>query len=281
MRTSIVSWNVNGLRQRHKLNQFLPVFRHNPDIVCVQETKVARDKIPPDLKNLHGYHCYYDEKSRDDLIEVILFSRQEPERVIYGFDTIPFEGEGRVILAEYEAFTLLNIYFPLGSGPADSMDHKLTFYDAFLACVSRLHEQEQKVIICGDFSVAHTDNDLARPTRKTTRRVGITEQEREKLDRLIASGFSDTFRLFNQETGHYSWWPNGFYQNERGQGWRLDYIFVNSYIRPMVTGAEILACYEGSDHCPVIMEMEVPEEFPRGQYETSMNNGQDGLALHV
>jgi len=281
MRTSIVSWNVNGLRQRHKLNQFLPVFRHNPDIVCVQETKVAIDKIPPDLKNLHGYHCYYDGELPDNLLDVILFSRQEPERVFFGFDSLPVDGEGRIIIAEYEAFTLLNIYFPLGSGPTESMEHKLTFYDAFLAYVSQLHEKGRNVIVCGDFSVAHTDSDIAKPARKTTRRVGITEEEREKLNRLIASGFSDTFRLFNKETGHYSWWPNGFYRNERSQGWRLDYIFVNSFVRPMVTGAEILACYEGSDHCPVIMEMEVPEESPQHQVETSMKNGEEGLALHV
>ena len=278
MRTSIVSWNVNGLRQRHQMHQFLPLFRHNPEIVCVQETKTPGEKIPADLKNLHGYHCFYEKAHPDNLTEVILFSRQEPDRVTFGFANIPFESEGRIIIAEYPAFTLMNIYFPLGSGPADTMEHKLAFYDAFLACAASLNEQQKKVIVCGDFSIAHKDSDVSKPIRKTARRVGITGQEREKLDRLIHAGFSDTFRLFNQETGHYSWWPNGFYQNERSQGWRLDYIFVNSFVRPFVTGAEILTCYEGSDHCPVMMEMELPERLPQENYQSAMKNDQEGAA---
>jgi len=281
MRTSIVSWNVNGLRQRHQMHQFLPVFRHNPEIVCVQESKTPADKIPADLKKLHGYHCYYEEEHPEDLTEVILFSRQEPDRVTFGFEKIPFESEGRIIIAEYSAFTLMNIYFPLGSGPADTLEHKLAFYNAFLASVASLNEKQQKVIVCGDFSIAHTDRDVSNPTRKTTRRIGITEREREKLDLLVNAGFSDTFRLFNQETGHYSWWPNGFYHTERSQGWRLDYIFVNTFVRPFVTGAEILACYEGSDHCPVVMEMELPEELPQENYQSAMKNRQEGASPQV
>jgi exodeoxyribonuclease-3 len=91
----------------------------------------------------------------------------------------------------------------------------------------------------------------------------MTLHEREKMDRLINAGFSDTFRLFNEAKGHYSWWPNGFSLEERRLGWRLDYFFVNSFMKPFVTNTEILACYEGSDHCPVIMEMEMPEKLPQ------------------
>jgi len=281
MTTSIISWNVNGLRQRHQLGQVLPVFRHNPDIVCIQEIRAAREKIPAALKNLHGYHCYYLEGSQEDPVEVMLFSRQEPKRVTFGFDGFPSVGRERVIIAEYPSFTLLNIYFPLGSGPEESMQNKLSFYDAFLAYVTRLQKEEQNVVICGDFSIAHTDIDVARPARKSTQQVGITEHERGKLDQLIAAGFSDTFRLFNQSGGHYTWWPNGFYHHERGQGWRLDYIFVNTFLRPYVTTAEILACYEGSDHCPVRMEMEMPAEFPQQGYETPAGSLPERLALHV
>jgi exodeoxyribonuclease-3 len=116
------------------------------------------------------------------------------------------------------------------------------------------------VIVCGDFSIAHTDNDISKPVKKETQRPGITVYEREKMDRLINAGFSDTFRLFNEPKGHYSWWPNGFSLEERRLSLRLDYFFVNTFMRPFVTGTEILACYEGSDHCPVIMEMEMPEK---------------------
>jgi exodeoxyribonuclease III len=259
----MVSWNVNGLRQRHQMSQFLPVFRHNPDIVCIQETKTEGDRIPQELKKLHGYHCFHDMDQAENLIEVMLFSRKEPEKVSFGFGNSPFDREGRILIAEYDSFTLMNMYFPLGIGPADTMDHKLAFFDAFLGYVTRLNETGWKVIVCGDFSIAHTDSDIAKPVKKMIRRVGITPPERERLDRLVGSGFFDTFRLFNGDGGHYSWWPNGFYHGERGQGRRLDYFFVNSVLRPFVTGAEILTSYEGSDHCPVMMEMEIPENAHR------------------
>lgn len=268
MKRIIISWNVNGLRQRHQMNQFLPVFRHNPDIVCVQETKTASDRIPRDLKKIHGYNCYFDESHPENLTEVILFSRQEPDRVSFGFGNTPFDDEGRILIAEYETFTLMNMYFPLGIGPADTLEHKLAFYDAFLEYISRRNNEQRNVIVCGDFSIAHTDSDVSKPVKKERQRTGITMQERDKLDRLIDAGFSDTFRLFNKENGHYSWWPNGFSLKERRLGWRLDYVFVNTSVRPYVTGTEILACYEGSDHCPVMMAMEMPEKFPQEKHKS-------------
>lgn len=263
MKCTIISWNVNGLRPLHQMNQFLPVFRQNPDIVCVQETKTATDRIPNDLKKIHRYTCYFDSEQKENLTEVMLFSKQEPERVTFGFGNMPFDDEGRVLIAEYETFTLMNIYFPLGIGPADTLEHKLAFYDAFLAFISRCNNEQRNIIVCGDFSIAHTDSDVSKPVKSTTRRAGITLQERDRIDRLINTGFSDTFRLFNQSDGHYSWWPYGFTREERRFGWRLDYFFVNTVVRPYVTGTEILTCIEGSDHCPVRMIMNLPERFLR------------------
>jgi exodeoxyribonuclease-3 len=279
MKCTIISWNVNGLRQLHRMDQFLPVFRHNPDIVCVQETKTASDRIPRDLKKIHGYHCYFDEDHPDNLTEVILYSRQEPDRVSFGFGNTPFDDEGRILIAEYETFTLMNMYFPLGIGPADTLDHKLAFYDAFLSYVSRRNNEQQNVIICGDFSIAHTDSDIAKPVKKNTQRTGITIPERERLDRLIDTGFSDTFRLFNDEKGHYSWWPNGFSLEERRLGWRLDYFFVNAFVRPYITSTEILACYEGSDHCPVMMAMEIPGKLSRETSRAAEHVSETGAGI--
>jgi exodeoxyribonuclease-3 len=259
-RYRIISWNVNGLRQRHQMNQFLPVFRHNPDIVCVQETKITADRIPKDLKKVRGYSCYYDRENPDGFTQVVLYSKQEPESVTFGFGNTPFDREGRILIAEFETFTLMNLYFPLGIRPADTPEHKLAFYDAFLAYVSACKTARKNLIICGDFSIAHTDIDVARKEKKSTQRAGITAVERQKLDQLIDAGFSDTFRLFNRSDGHYSWWPNGFTREERRSGWRLDYFFVNAGIRPLVTSTEILACHEGSDHCPVMMTMNLPDQ---------------------
>ena len=111
--------------------------------------------------------------------------------------------------------------------PTDNLLHKLAFYDAFLAYVKKLNEEKRCIIVCGDFSIAHTDKDVFNPKKKPSKQVRATLPEREKIDQFIASGFVDTFRLFNQEPGHYSWWPNGFRLNERINGWRLDYFFAN------------------------------------------------------
>jgi exodeoxyribonuclease III len=263
MITTIISWNVNGLRQRHKLNQFTQIFRHNPEIVCIQETKTAHENVPGDLKKIAGYSTWFAPVKKGDFAEVALFSRREPLSVSYGFGNTPFDKEGRIIVADYGVFVLLNIYFPLGVEPTDNLLHKLAFYDAFLAYVKKLNDEKRYVIVCGDFSIAHTDKDVFNPKKKPSKQVGTTPKEREKIDQLIASGFVDTFRLFDPGPGHYSWWPNGFSLNERNNGWRLDYFFANELVKPQVKTSEILSGIEGSDHCPVQLEIEVPESIPK------------------
>ena len=255
MTMTIISWNVNGLRQRHRMNQFMQIFRHNPEIVCIQETKIASEQVPADLKKIYGYHTYFSGVKEGEFAEVAIYSRQEPRSVHYGFGGTPFDEEGRIIRADFGAFVLLNIYFPLGIEPADNLEHKLAFYDAFLTYARKLSEEKRLVIICGDFSIAHTDSDVFR-ARKKSKQVGVIPLEREKIDKLIASGFVDTFRMFNQEPGHFSWWPNGFTAPDRNHGWRLDYFFVNEPARPLVRNSEILSSIEGSDHCPVRLEID-------------------------
>ena len=253
--TTIISWNVNGLRQRHTQNEVLPLFRHNPDIVCIQETKTPEEKIPDDLKRLFGYYIYCAPVPQGNFTEVILFSRIKPVSVRYGFGTPPFDDEGRIIIADFGAFVLLNIYFPVGSGPVDTLEHKLAFYDAFLACTGRLNDNKCQVIVCGDFSVAHTDNDVESVKKHAARQVGTTVAEREKIDSLIRMGYTDVLRMFTQEKGAYTWWPNGFRIPQRHLGRRLDYFFVNERVRPSILGSEILSGVEGSDHCPVTMDV--------------------------
>jgi len=241
------------------MNQFTQIFQHNPQIVCIQETKTAEEKVRAELKSIYGYNTYFTSVKSGDIAEVALFSRQKPMSVSYGFGDTPFDKEGRIIVADFGDFILLNIYFPLGVEPADNITHKLAFYDAFLAYAKKLCDEKHPIIVCGDFSIAHTDIDIFNPKKKPSRQVGITLKERAKIDQLIALGFSDTFRLFNKEPGHYSWWPNGFRLTDRTRGWRLDYFFVNELAKPLVKNAEILSCIEGSDHCPVLLEIDLPE----------------------
>ena len=263
MRTTIISWNVNGLRQRHRMNQFLQVFRHNPEIICIQETKSSEMNIPADLKEIYGYHSWFAPVKNGDFAEVALYSRWPPSSVKFGFGGTAFDDEGRVIVADFDQFVLLNVYFPLGVAPADTMDHKLAFYDAFLSYIMTMNKNGRRLIICGDFSIAHTDKDVFNPKKKPSRQVGVTSREREKIDQLIGLGFSDAFRLFNNQPGHYSWWPNGFTLADRRNGWRLDYFFVNEPARYLVKNSDILTHIEGSDHSPVSLEIETPDDILR------------------
>jgi exodeoxyribonuclease III len=256
MTRTIISWNVNGLRQRHQVNEFMPVFRHNPDIVCIQEAKTLREKIPDDVKKLHGYFIFCAPVPKGSFTETLLFTRERPLSVRYGFTKIPFDTEGRVIVAEYPAFVLLTIYFPLGVMLVDTLAHKLAFYDAFLQYIGQLREQGRPVIVCGDFSIAHTDDDVESVKKHASRQVGTTPAERERMDALLKAGYTDVLRMFRQGKGQYTWWPNGFRQHERHLGRRLDYFFVNGPAKDGVVSTEILSGIEGSDHCPILLELD-------------------------
>ena len=151
--TTIICWNVNGLRQRYEKNEFLALFRHNPDIVCIQETKTTKEKIPSELKTLPGYRLFCPMITSGNFSETLLFTRNNPVSVRYGFDTSLPDLEGRIIIADYRTFVLMNIYFPLGVGPVDNLENKLAFYDSFLSCAGQLSTTGRAVIICGDFSI--------------------------------------------------------------------------------------------------------------------------------
>jgi exodeoxyribonuclease-3 len=256
MTTTIVSWNVNGLRQRHRMNQFMQVFHHNPEIVCIQETKTARDKIPGDIKKIYGYHSFFYPMNNGDISEVALYSREEPRSVHFGLGGSPFDKEGRIVTADFGSFVLMNVYVPLGIEPADNPEHKIAFFDALLAYVKTFSEEKRPVIIGGDFGVAHTSLDVFSLWKNPLKQTGVTGGERKKIDELITFGYFDTFRMFTRGTGHFSWWPNGFLSSVRNRGRRLDYFFANECARPFVKNSEILSHIEGSDHCPIRLELE-------------------------
>ena len=250
---------MNGLRGCYDRKHFLPVFRHNPDIVCVQETKASEEKLPERVRNLYGYHTFFSAVPAGSTAGVGLFTRHNPLSVQYGFGDPVFDTKGRVLIADYGSFVLLNIAFPLGIKPMGNLDNKLRFYDAFLLYIHSLCEQGRAVIICGDFNVAHTNNDLYNPPKKPVRQVGISPDERGRIDQLISLGFTDTFRIFHPGPGYYTRWPFQNNSRERNFGWRIDYCFVSQALRPFVADAAILHEINGSDHCPVTLELNLPE----------------------
>lgn len=250
----ILSWNVNGLRAVYKKG-FLDWFlTERPDILCLQETKAAEAQVPRELKEVEGYRSYFASAERKGYSGVALYSKAEPENVKTGFGVKRFDAEGRTLVANFGEFILFNVYFPNGKASAERLEYKMDFYDTFLERVATLHAEGRDIIICGDVNTAHKEIDLTRP--KENRHVsGFLPEERAWIDRLLASGFVDTFRMFNGDPGQYTWWDYKTRARDRNVGWRLDYFFVSENLRDRIKNAFILSDVMGSDHCPVGIEL--------------------------
>lgn len=250
----MVSWNVNGLRAIQKkgfLNWFLD---NNPDILCLQETKVSYVDLPRALKRVDGYHSYFCEAEKKGYSGVAVYSKIKPKKVDYGFGIKKFDSEGRILIADYGKFVLLNIYFPNGKKSEERLKYKLEFYDALLDHANALRAEGNNVIICGDLNTAHKEVDIARP-KANEKTSGFLPVERAWIDKFLDNGYLDTFRMFNKEPGQYTWWSYRTKARERNVGWRLDYFFVNKEFKDEIKSAGILSEVMGSDHCPVELEL--------------------------
>jgi exodeoxyribonuclease-3 len=262
----IYSWNVNGIRALLKKNQFLPFLKaHDPDILCLQETKASRDQIEIDLPN---YHEYWNSAVKKGYSGTAIFSKREPLSVVNGFphefakrykfaDELERDAndEGRIITAEFEPFYVVTVYTPNAKDDLSRLKLRYKHWDpAFLAYCKQL-ERKKPVIFCGDLNVAHTELDLANP-KPNRGKKGFTDEEREGFQNFLDAGFIDTFRLFTQGNGHYTWWSNFSNARARNVGWRIDYILVSKALGPKVTAAEIHPDIMGSDHCPVSVTLD-------------------------
>jgi exodeoxyribonuclease-3 len=248
----VVSWNVNGLRAIHRKG-FLDWFKsENADIICVQETKASREQVPEELIDIPGYHPHFVSAERKGYSGVAIWSKKKPRSIKTELGIGRFDIEGRMIQADFGGLTIFNVYFPNGGASHERLRFKLDFYDSFLYYLARL--RRRKIVICGDFNTAHKEIDLARPKENRTR-SGFLPEERAWLDSLVGKGFLDSFRLYNQETGHYTWWDYQTRARERNVGWRIDYFFVSRNLKTQMRDAFIRPGVMGSDHCPVGIEI--------------------------
>jgi exodeoxyribonuclease-3 len=250
----LLSWNVNGLRAVYRKG-FLDWFRaERPSILCLQETKAAKEQLPEELKNVEGYQMYHVAAVKKGYSGVALFTDTEPRDVKTGIGIRKFDAEGRVVIAEFDQFTLFDVYFPNGKISKERLKYKMDFYDAFLSYVDRLRRRGKRLVICGDVNTAHKEIDLARP-KENSKISGFLPEERAWIDKFIARGFIDTFRLVNSEAGHYTWWDFKTRARERDVGWRIDYFFVTENMRRNLKAAFIKKDVMGSDHCPVGIDL--------------------------
>lgn len=250
----LLSWNVNGIRAVERKGELQRLLRSAPDVLCLQETKAVPEQLGESLRAPEGYHVYWESAARKGYSGVSLFSRLTPLEVRPGFGIERFDLEGRTLVARYPGFLLYNVYFPNGKANKERLKYKLDFYHAFLEHVAGLRQRGERLVICGDYNTAHKEIDLARP-KENSKESGFLPEEREWMDRLVAAGFVDAFRLFHAEGERYTWWDLKSRARERNVGWRIDYFFVSDNLRDAVVDADIHAEVEGSDHCPVSLTL--------------------------
>ncbi len=250
----ILSWNVNGIRALHKKGNFFEAFQQEPDILCLQETKAQPEQLTDDILKMKGYHAYFEAGERKGYSGVAIFSKEEPKEIKTGFGIEKFDKEGRIQIADYVYFVLFNIYFPNGKGSKERLQYKMDFYDCFLEYVDKLKDVGRKIVVTGDVNTAHKEIDLARP-KENEKVSGFLPEERAWIDIFLSHGYVDTFRMFNQDSGQYTWWDMKSRARERNIGWRIDYFYVSDNFKDNVKMSYMLPNVMGSDHCPIGIEV--------------------------
>ena len=249
----LISWNVNGLRACLGKG-FMDYFSaENADFFCLQETKMqpGQAQVPAE-----GYHEFFNSAEKKGYSGTAIFARQEPLSVSYGMGSELHDHEGRLITLEYDRFYLVTVYTPNSQRGLTRLMYRLCWEEDFRLYLKRLDEKKP-VIVCGDMNVAHREIDLKNP-KTNTENAGFTPQEREAMTKLLDAGFVDTFRLLHPDvTGAYSWWSYMFNARANNAGWRIDYFLVSERIRDRVREARIDAQVIGSDHCPVVLDIDL------------------------
>lgn len=259
----IYSWNVNGIRAVKNKGDFDRfIAEHQPDVLCLQETKATRDQIEIDLPE---YEEYWHSAEKKGYSGTAIFTKIQPIQAIYGLPQHIAEKyalhdsygdttkEGRITTLEFEEVYVTSVYTPNAKDDLSRIPMRQAWDPAFLEYMEELNAHKP-VIFCGDLNVAHTEEDLARP-KENEGKKGFTKEERQGIDAMIQEGFVDTFRLFTQGNGNYTWWSHWGGARARNVGWRIDYIFVPETIAPQVKNARIHPDVFGSDHCPVSIDI--------------------------
>jgi len=247
----LVSWNVNGLRGC--INKgFLDFFKEaDADVFCLQETKLQEGQL--DLSPFEGYEAYWNYAEKKGYSGTAVFTRVKPLSVRYGLEENS-EPEGRVITLEFEDFYLVNVYTPNARRDLSRLGFRMEWEDRFRAYLLALDEKKP-VVVCGDLNVAHEEIDI-KNAKANRGNSGFTDEEREKMTRLLNAGFIDSFRHLYPDRGDvYTWWSYMPKVRERNVGWRIDYFLLSERLAPRLADAKIECDIMGSDHCPIVLEL--------------------------
>ena len=246
-----ISWNVNGIRAVIKKGFYDFVENYNPDILCLQEIKANKEQV--DLK-LDSYpYQYWNSAEKKGYSGTSIFSKIKPINEMYGIGIEEHDQEGRVITLEFEDYYLVTVYTPNSKRELLRLEYRQRWDSDFLKFVKSL-ESKKPVIFCGDLNVAHKEIDLKNP-KTNHRNPGFTDEERSSFDNIVNAGFIDTFREFNNDGGHYTWWSYMFQARKKNIGWRIDYFCISESLKSNLKDAYILKDVLGSDHAPVVLEI--------------------------
>ena len=247
----LISWNVNGLRAALRKGFAEWLEQAQPDVLCVQESRALPEQV--DQLWPCGYQAHWNPAEKKGYSGVVTFTKTSPKKITRGIGKAEHDREGRVLTTEFDDYFIVNVYVPNAQRSLARLPYRQEWDCAFLAFLKKL-KRRKPVIFCGDFNVAHTEIDLANPkANKNTH--GFTAEERAGFDAFVKAGFVDTFREFEPEGGHYTWWSNMNNARVRNVGWRIDYVMISKNLRACLQNAFILPEVMGSDHCPVGIEL--------------------------
>jgi len=249
----ITTWNVNGLRAALEKGVHNWIQENNADIICFQEIKAKPEQLPDSYRQeLGGYAVIWNPAERGGYSGVATLYKNQPLSIITDIGVDKFNVEGRVIGTKYPDFLLFNVYFPNGQRDEERLTYKLDFYAHFLEMCDRLHDEEENIIICGDFNTAHREIDLRNP-KENEKNSGFLPEERAWIDKYLEHKFFDVYRYLYPDKVEYTWWTYRFGARARNVGWRLDYFLVSETMLGRVKDVVIHNEINGSDHCPVSM----------------------------
>lgn len=250
----IITYNVNGIRAaiRKGFVEWLKVA--DPDIVCLQETKAQPEQIPVELFEQAGYQSYWHSAEKKGYSGVGLLTKIKPDHVSFGIGFETYDREGRFMRADYGDISVASIYHPSGSSGDTRQVFKMKWLDDFLNFSENLKTDRPNLVLCGDYNICHKPIDIHDPVRNA-KNSGFLPEEREWMSSFLDSGFIDSFRYFIKEPHHYSWWSFRGRAREKNLGWRIDYNMVSKPLENNIKRAAILPQAKHSDHCPVLLEM--------------------------
>lgn len=256
MATSIVSYNVNGIRAAQKKGFFEWMKKHGFDILCLQETKAHKEQVETAVLDHLGYHHHWHSAEKKGYSSVATFSKNAPDNVVVGCGIEKYDREGRILRTDFGDMTLLNCYFPSGTSGEERQTFKYGFLDDFFEWAHELKKERPNLIIVGDYNIAHTENDIHNP-KGNKKNSGFLPEEREWMTKWFESGFTDAFRQVNPEKIEYSWWSYRANARANNKGWRIDYQSVSDNLKDKVLEVRHMNEAVHSDHCGVYMKIDL------------------------